>query len=74
MRGKYDSIGIDWKDWRDYIKFNRNVEKENSLYYDVLGLKDDDEYVFVNRNFCTVPNPDVYSNISIDERCFKNFQ
>jgi hypothetical protein len=70
MRGKYDSIGIDWKDWRDYIKFNRNIEKENSLYYDVLGLKDDDEYVFVNRNFCTVPNPDVYSNISIDENYY----
>lgn len=67
MSGKYDSIGLDWRDWRNYIKFNRNIEKENRLYYDVLGLKDDDEYVFVNRNFCTVPKPEIYTNIPVDE-------
>jgi hypothetical protein len=67
MSGKYDSINIDWRDWRSYIKFNRNIEKENILYYDILGLKDDEEYVFVNRNFCTRPNPSIYRQISIDE-------
>jgi hypothetical protein len=70
MSGKYDSIGLDWGDWRDYIKFSRNKEKENSLYYDVLGLRDGDEYVFVNKNFCTVPNPEVYTNISVDENYY----
>jgi 3-hydroxymyristoyl/3-hydroxydecanoyl-(acyl carrier protein) dehydratase len=70
MSGKYDSIGLDWGDWRDYIKFSRNKEKENSLYYDVLGLRDGDEYVFVNKNFCTVPNPEVYKNISVDENYY----
>jgi hypothetical protein len=70
MRGKYDSIGIDWEDWRDYIKFSRNTEKENSLYYDVLKLKDNEEYVFVNRNFCTVPNPEVYTNIPVDQKYY----
>lgn len=67
MKGKYDSIGIGCEDWRDYIKFTRNIEKENSLYYNVLGLKDGEEYVFVNRNFCTVPSPEVYTRIPIDE-------
>lgn len=70
MSGKYDSIGLDWEDWRDYIKFNRNIEKENSLYYDVLGLTDNEEYVFVNRNFCTRPNPSIYYNIPVNENYY----
>ena len=60
MKCKYNMIGkmlkelpielhnIDWSDWSNYLKINRNFEKENKLYYDVLGLKDDEEYVFVN--------------------------
>ena len=32
---KYDNLGLDWKDWRDYIDFNRNIEKEKELYYNV---------------------------------------
>jgi hypothetical protein len=55
MAGKYDSIGLDWNNWRDYIKWNRNIEKENKLFYEVLGLQDGEEYVFVNRTFATRP-------------------
>ena len=63
MAGKYNQIGLDWRDWRDYIKFNRNKEKEDRLYYDVLGLKDDDEYVLVNKTFATKPHLMFYENI-----------
>jgi len=48
MSGKYRMVGLDHTDWGKYFKFNRNTEKENELYYDVLGLKDDSEYVYVN--------------------------
>ena len=55
MSGKYNSIGLDWSDWRDYIKWTRYIEKENKLFYDVLGLQDGQEYVLVNRTFATRP-------------------
>jgi len=48
MSGKYRLVGLDHTDWGKYFKFNRNTEKENELYYDVLGLKDDSEYAYVN--------------------------
>lgn len=64
MAGKYNQIDLDWSDWRDYVRFNRNKEKENSLFYDVLGLKDEDEYVFVNRTFATRPHLMFYEHIS----------
>ena len=48
MSSKYGLVGMDHKDWGDYFKFDRNKDKENELYYDVLGLKDDSEYSYVN--------------------------
>ena len=48
MSGKYRMVGLDHTDWGKYFKFNRNTEKENELYYDVLGLKDDSKYAYVN--------------------------
>ena len=33
--------------------FERNVDKENDLYYNVLGLKDDSRYVFINNLYNT---------------------
>lgn len=63
MAGKYNSIGMDWRDWRDYVKFTRKKEKEDRLFYDVLGLKDGEEYVLVNRTFCIRPHPMLCENI-----------
>lgn len=64
MAGKYDSISLDWKDWRDHIKFVRNKEKEDKLFYDVLGLKDGEPYVLVNRYWCTRPRVEICERIS----------
>lgn len=66
MAGKYESVGIDWRDWRDYVHFNRNIEKENELFYNVLGLKDDEEFVYVNRLWCTRPKLEFYPHISVN--------
>ena len=48
MSAKYGLVGLNHTDWAEYFKFNRNQEKEDKLYYEVLGLKDDSEYVYVN--------------------------
>ena len=47
MQRKYNVLDADWRDYRDYIIFNRNEEKENELFYNVLGLKDGEEFVYV---------------------------
>ena len=48
MSSKYGMVGINYKDWGKYFKFNRNKDKENELYYDILGLNDDSKYSYIN--------------------------
>ncbi len=70
MQRKYNVVDAEWRDWRDYIKFERNTKKEDELFYDVLGLKDGEEYVYVNRNWQTRPTKEVYSGISADPETY----
>lgn len=63
MAGKYNSINLDWSDWNDYVLFDRNYEKENILYYDVLNLKDNESYIFANANYCMRPHPMRFNGI-----------
>jgi hypothetical protein len=63
MTCKYDMIGktlnhlnpelhsIDWSDWVDYLKIERNVEKEDRLFYEVLELKNGEEYIITNKMY-----------------------
>ena len=53
MSSKYSMLGLDYSDWKDYFKFERNLDKEDDLYYNVLGLKDDSEFVFINNLYNT---------------------
>ena len=53
MSSKYSMVGLDHSDWKDYFKFERNTKKEDELYYDILGLKDDSEFVFINNLYNT---------------------
>jgi len=55
MYAKYELVGLDFKIWKDSFTIKRNVERENNLYYNVLGLKEDEEYVFLNRKWGTPP-------------------
>lgn len=48
MKSKYSLLNLDWNCWNEGFIFNRNLDKENDLYYNVLGLKDDTEYVLWN--------------------------
>ena len=53
MSSKYSMLGLDHSDWKDYFKFERNFDKEDDLYYNVLDLKDDSEFVFINNLYIT---------------------
>lgn len=66
MDFKYINLGLSFDDWSDYFTFNRNKEKEDKLFYEILGLKDGEEYVFVNRNYQMRPQVLSYNAISND--------
>jgi len=53
MKSKYEALNMHWSQWHDGFIFNRDTEKENELYYNVLGLKDDSKYVLKN-DMCSV--------------------
>jgi len=53
---KYEILGIDYSDWMDYFSFERNYEKENKLFYDILNIKDGEEYQLFSTTFGTQPN------------------
>ena len=60
METKYKLLGHDCFDYASYLKFERKKEKEDRLFYDILGLKDDEEYIFLNKNYGTPPKVTVY--------------
>ncbi len=63
MEAKYQMVGLDYNGWQEYFTFNRNFIKENELYYNVLGLKDDEKYTLISKTWGTQPNfasKDVY--------------
>jgi hypothetical protein len=66
MTGKYSAADVDYQNWQSYVKLNRNEDKENKLFYDLLGLKDDTEYTLINQS-CSSHNIDIgpVSNNSI---------
>ena len=56
MKAKYELANCSWHNWQHFFSFKRNKNKENTLYYDVLNLKDDDKYIFVNNFVGTAPD------------------
>lgn len=55
MQSKYTICGLDYKMWKSNLNFERNTEKENALFYDVLKLKDDEDYLLLNQTYATQP-------------------
>ena len=53
MSSKYSMLDLDHSDWQDYFHFERNLDKENDLYYNVLGLQDDSQFAFINNLYNT---------------------
>lgn len=55
MSSKYHVMNMDWENWSKDFIFNRKEEKEANLYYNILGLKDDSEFILIN-NFYNTDN------------------
>lgn len=72
MVSKYKSVNIEYDDWVDYLYIKRNREKENKLFYDILNIKNGEEYIFVNDSYASPPNI-LYKTIKypIDKRIIK---
>lgn len=69
MYAKYELLNLDFNIWRDSFNFNRNIEKENNLYYNILGLKDDEPYIFLNKKYGTPPyTSEAPFNIDTDDK------
>jgi hypothetical protein len=60
MESKYLLINSSDSDWFDYFSFERKIDKENELYYNVLGLTDNTDFVFINKMASVDPK---YSNV-----------
>jgi hypothetical protein len=56
MLSKYKLVNLDYKTWVNEFSFIRNKEREEKLFYDILGLKDGDKYILTNTKFGTPPN------------------
>jgi hypothetical protein len=85
MTGKYSVADVDHDNWQTYVNLNRNLEKEHSLFYDVLGLKDDVPYTLINENcsshrvdvqpvgssvyLSTIPGYTLFDWIGVIEKC-----
>jgi hypothetical protein len=56
MLSKYKLVNLDYKTWDSEFSFNRNKEREDKLFYEILGLKNGDKYILTNTKFGTPPN------------------
>ncbi len=66
MSSKYAVLNLDHKKWAEGFTFKRNKEREEQLYYMVLGLKDDSEYVYVN----DITNTDLRKTGTLGEKTY----
>lgn len=64
MKDKYRIANVPWENWQDDLIFHRNKEKEDDLYYNRLGLKDGEDYIFLNKLYQMRPCILYYDRIS----------
>lgn len=54
MKKKYETLDMQWGDWKEYFSINRNYEREHKLELE-YGI-DGEDFCLVNRRFGTPPN------------------
>jgi hypothetical protein len=55
MPSKYNITKALSSEWINNFSWERNIQKENELYYNVLCLHDNESYILLNQNFVTPP-------------------
>jgi len=74
MEAKYSFVKQDYSNWQQHFVWERNIEKENTLFYEVLGLKDNEEYCLISNvwgtpptnNYRDVPTSGRYKEVKIE--------
>lgn len=56
LDSKFKLVNMSIQGWQDYFEFERNMEKENHLFYDILGLTDSDDFLLSNPMYGTPPH------------------
>jgi hypothetical protein len=56
MKAKYKILNLDYNGWQDHFIFERDSKKEDILYYEILGLKDNSKYTLLNRKYGSPPH------------------
>jgi hypothetical protein len=69
MEAKYKFINSDFNEWVNHFTFKRDIARENILYYNILKLNDDEEYVLVNKNFGSPPDFLTIKNMQLPTDC-----
>lgn len=65
MPFKYTSAKVSPENWQDFVYWNRHTVRENELFSQ-LGLIDNDDYVFINKNYQLRPYVRRHESISSD--------
>lgn len=69
MESKYHLINEDDSNWYDYFNFNRKIDKEENLFYNILNLSKDQNYIFINKMASIdIRYSNVLDNFSFAER------
>lgn len=53
MRAKYDMLNLDWREWKTGFWCDRDQDAENHLFYNILGLQDQESYNLISQQFQT---------------------
>ena len=56
LKAKFKILKMDSMGWQQHFKISRNTDKENELFYDVLGMDDYTDYAFVNLWYGSPPH------------------
>ena len=56
MKAKYKIVNLSYDNWQENFSFNRDLDRENSLYYDILNLSDNSKYILQNSKYGSPPN------------------
>ena len=74
MEAKYTFVEQEYSDWQEHFDWQRNTEKEDTLYYNILGLTNNEEYCLVSNvwgtpptnNYRDVPTSGEYREVKVE--------
>lgn len=56
MEAKYTFVNEDYNNWQNHLVWERNIEKENYIFYEYCKLNDGEKYTVVSNTWGTLPH------------------